>query len=230
MFVSCEFGLKGDSSITYHRLNPCFVERRKDWGERGYVQHFLMIPTVASSFMVRQILTAFKPIWFTIGSWAFSSFLSVWAVTAHAAMFDQIAASLLVSCQCCRSWGCCDVEHVWLQRCHDSVERRWGDTENLQGSNLLLLRIVVDHVVGVVGDQTSPCNHISVHGSEPVILFVFPFRQLHSHDVYRRTYTLALSFPLIPDSNLFSNPISTSAGSCNSSQRFLNILSLVSWW
>lgn len=58
------------------------------------IQAFLIIPTLAKSFISKQHLAARTPIWITLGCWADSTFVSVDPVIAHAATLDQIAASL----------------------------------------------------------------------------------------------------------------------------------------
>jgi len=61
---------------------------------RTDIQAFLIIPTLAKSFISKQHLAARIPIWMTFGFCADSTLVSVDPVIAHAATFDQIAASL----------------------------------------------------------------------------------------------------------------------------------------
>lgn len=122
LFVG-QFLLEGDSSITYSLALICIFHQRPgpglgmkervsvrngtgshgvvSWGgreedEKGRIdiQAFLIIPTLAKSFISKQHLAARIPIWITLGCWADSTLVSVDPVIAHAATFDQIAASL----------------------------------------------------------------------------------------------------------------------------------------
>jgi hypothetical protein len=70
------------------------MRSREEEEEDTDVQAFLIIPTLAKSFIWRQHLAALIPILITSGFCLVSTLESVDPVIAHAATLDQIAASL----------------------------------------------------------------------------------------------------------------------------------------
>jgi hypothetical protein len=103
------------------------------------VQAFLIIPTLAKSFIWRQHLAALIPILITSGFCLVSTLESVDPVIAHAATFDQIAASL--ACVSIRSES--ERRGSWTEE--EARGPRRGEERDLQSNDFCFLGVGIRH-------------------------------------------------------------------------------------